>query len=40
MVTETIEENLLRIAQEAMTNVVKHSKASSALVELDDTATS
>jgi len=32
---ETIEENLLRIAQEAMTNVVKHSKASTALVELD-----
>jgi signal transduction histidine kinase len=32
---ETIEENLLRIAQEAMTNVVKHSRATSALVEID-----
>jgi len=32
---ETIEENLLRIAQEAMTNVVKHSQATIAEVELD-----
>jgi signal transduction histidine kinase len=32
---ETVEENLLRIAQEAMTNVVKHSQATIAKVELD-----
>ncbi len=32
---ETVEENLLRIAQEAMTNVVKHSQATIAEVELD-----
>jgi signal transduction histidine kinase len=32
---ETIEENLLRIAQEAMTNVIKHSQATKAEIELD-----
>lgn len=32
---EVIEDNLLRIAQEAMTNVVKHSYATTASVELD-----
>src|SRR5689334_20615464 len=32
---DTLEENLLRIAQEAMTNVVKHSQATSAQIELD-----
>ena len=32
---ETIEDNLLRIAQEAMTNVVKHAQASEARIELD-----
>lgn len=32
---ETIEENLLRIAQEAMTNVIKHSGASRVDIELD-----
>lgn len=32
---ETIEENVLRIAQEAMTNVIKHSQATAAEVELD-----
>lgn len=31
---EIVEENLLRIAQEALTNVVKHSRATSASVEL------
>jgi signal transduction histidine kinase len=32
---EVIEENLLRIAQEALTNVIKHSGATSAEIELD-----
>lgn len=32
---ETVEENLLRIAQEAMTNVIKHSQATAAEIELD-----
>lgn len=32
---ETIEENLLRIVQEALTNVIKHSEATSASVHLD-----
>lgn len=32
---EIIEENLLRIAQEAMTNVMKHSEATAAGIELD-----
>lgn len=32
---ETVEENLLRIAQEALTNVIKHSGASLAEIELD-----
>jgi signal transduction histidine kinase len=32
---DTLEENLLRIAQEAMTNVVKHSQATAAEIELD-----
>jgi len=32
---ETIEENLLRIAQEALTNVIKHSEATTAAIELD-----
>jgi signal transduction histidine kinase len=31
---ETIEDNLLRIAQEALTNVIKHSGASSATIDL------
>ena len=33
--SETIEENLLRIAQEALTNVIKHSEATSAAIDLD-----
>lgn len=32
---ETVEENLLRIAQEALTNVIKHSEATRATIELD-----
>jgi signal transduction histidine kinase len=32
---ETLEENLLRIAQEAMTNVIKHSQATNAEIEID-----
>ena len=32
---ETVEENLLRIAQEALTNVIKHSGATTAAIELD-----
>jgi len=32
---DTIEENLLRIAQEAMTNVIKHSQATTAEIEID-----
>jgi signal transduction histidine kinase len=32
---ETVEENLLRIAQEALTNVIKHSEATQATIELD-----
>jgi signal transduction histidine kinase len=32
---DTLEENLLRIAQETMTNVVKHSQATAAEIELD-----
>jgi signal transduction histidine kinase len=32
---ETIEENLLRIAQEAITNVIKHSQATAAEIEID-----
>lgn len=32
---ETVEDNLLRIAQEAMTNVIKHSQATVVEVELD-----
>ena len=32
---ETVEDNLLRIAQEAMTNVIKHSQATAVEVELD-----
>jgi len=32
---ETVEENLLRIAQEALTNVIKHSKATTTTIELD-----
>jgi len=32
---ETVEENLLRIAQEAMTNVIKHSRATVAEIEID-----
>lgn len=32
---ETIEENLLRIAQESLTNVIKHSGAISATIEID-----
>jgi signal transduction histidine kinase len=33
--TETVEENLLRIAQEALTNVIKHSRATVVEIELD-----
>lgn len=33
--SETIEENLLRIAQEALTNVIKHSGATKATIDLD-----
>ena len=33
--SETVEENLLRIAQEALTNVIKHSDATTATIELD-----
>jgi signal transduction histidine kinase len=33
--SETVEENLLRIAQEALTNAIKHSNASTAMIELD-----
>jgi len=33
--SETIEENLLRIAQESLTNVIKHSGATAASIELD-----
>lgn len=33
--SETIEENLLRIAQESLTNVIKHSGATTATIELD-----
>jgi signal transduction histidine kinase len=32
---ETVEQNLLRIAQEALTNVIKHSEATAAAIELD-----
>ena len=32
---DTVEENLLRIAQEAMTNVIKHSQATAAEIALD-----
>jgi signal transduction histidine kinase len=32
---ETVEDNLLRIAQEAMTNVIKHSQASEVKIDLD-----
>jgi signal transduction histidine kinase len=32
---ETVEENLLRIAQEALTNVIKHSGATQAEIDLD-----
>lgn len=32
---ETIEENLLRIAQESLTNVIKHSEATAVSIELD-----
>jgi signal transduction histidine kinase len=32
---DTLEENLLRIAQEAMTNVIKHAQATTAGIELD-----
>jgi signal transduction histidine kinase len=32
---ETVEENLLRIAQEALTNVIKHSEATAVTIELD-----
>jgi signal transduction histidine kinase len=32
---DTLEENLLRIAQEAMTNVIKHAQATAAEIELD-----
>lgn len=32
---ETVEDNLLRIAQEAMTNIIKHSQATTAEIELD-----
>jgi signal transduction histidine kinase len=33
--SETVEENLLRIAQESLTNVIKHSGATTATIELD-----
>jgi signal transduction histidine kinase len=33
--SETVEENLLRIAQESLTNVIKHSGATSVKIELD-----
>jgi signal transduction histidine kinase len=33
--SETVEENLLRIAQEALTNIIKHSGATQAEIELD-----
>jgi signal transduction histidine kinase len=33
--SETMEENLLRIAQESLTNVIKHSGATAATIELD-----
>jgi signal transduction histidine kinase len=33
--SETMEENLLRIAQESLTNVIKHSGATTATIELD-----
>jgi signal transduction histidine kinase len=33
--SETVEENLLRIAQEALTNVIKHSEGTTATIELD-----
>ena len=33
--SETVEENLLRIAQEALTNIIKHSGATTATIELD-----
>jgi signal transduction histidine kinase len=32
---ETVEDNLLRIAQEALTNVIKHSEATAATIQLD-----
>lgn len=32
---ETVEENLLRIAQESLTNVIKHSQATAVSIELD-----
>lgn len=32
---ETVEENLLRIAQESLTNIIKHSGATSASIEID-----
>lgn len=32
---ETVEDNLLRIAQEALTNVIKHSQATATTIELD-----
>ena len=33
--SETVEENLLRIAQESLTNVIKHSGATTVKIELD-----
>jgi signal transduction histidine kinase len=33
--SETVEENLLRIAQEALTNAIKHSGATKAKIEID-----
>jgi signal transduction histidine kinase len=33
--SETVEENLLRIAQESLTNIIKHSGATTATIELD-----
>lgn len=33
--SELIEENLLRVAQESLTNVIKHSKATQAIITLD-----